>query len=284
MIIIKNLKQFDEEVSRIQSINTYDSKILYRGQINSSWELKSSLERIGIPEISCQEYYEHIDSLKPLINPLIKNKFVRKLTRAGYPFDFDDYLEGSFDLPEMEYLAYLRHHGFPTPIIDFTLSHYIALFFACENFINSQTNGKVFIYTDRGNALKRGGNNISDLRKVGRHVETDIRHFAQQSNYLIPVIYEKTWKLISFKRVIETCPNRHDFVEIEIANEGKQTLIEELRKMNINRYTMYLDEDSLIKNFADEYSIERNKQALQHTKVTNHCCLAEGDAELRQEQ
>ncbi len=266
-MIIKNLKQFDEEVSRIKPINTYDSKILYRGQVNSGWEIKSSLERIGTKEINCKEYYERIDSLKPLINPLIKNKFIRKSKRAGYPFPFDNYFEGSFKLPEMEYLAYLRHHGFPTPIIDFTLSHYIALFFACEDFVNSETNGKVFIYTDRGNAGKVGGNNLPDFQSIGRYLETDIRHFAQQSNYLIPVIYEKEWKLISFKRVIEKCPNRHDFVEIEIANEEKRTIIKELRKMNINRYTMYLDEDSLIKNFADEFSIERNEQALLHAKV-----------------
>ncbi len=30
--------------------------ILYRGQRNSEWEIKSSLERHGVNRISCEEY------------------------------------------------------------------------------------------------------------------------------------------------------------------------------------------------------------------------------------
>ncbi|MBI2470716.1 MAG: FRG domain-containing protein [Planctomycetes bacterium] len=257
-MIIKSLKQFDEEIERvIKAEHTNRSVILYRGHADSSWKITSSLERIGVEEISCKEYYQYIDSLKPLINPLIINKFIRKMTLAGYPFKFDNYGPGSWSLPEMEYLTYLRHHGFPTPTIDFTESHYIALFFACENFVNSKTNGKVFIYIDRKNAGKVMGNDIPDLRRIGRYVETDKRHFAQQSQYLIPVIFEKEWKLISFKRVIDDNKSKYNFYEIEIANEAKRAIVKDLRRMNINRFTMYLDEDSLIRNFADEFSLEK---------------------------
>ncbi len=258
MHMIKSLKQFDEEVERIEVEFTGSSELLYRGQADSSWKIESSLERIGKEEISCKAYYSHIDKLKPLINPLIKNKFMRKMTSSGYPFDFDDYSKGSWALPEMEYITYLRHHGFPTPIIDWTASHYIALFFACENFVNSKTNGKVFVYNEKRHG-RVGGNDIPELRRIGKYVETDKRHFAQQSQYLIPVIHTKEWKLIAFKRVMEDGTNTYDFAEIEIANEAKMAIIKELRRMNINRYTMYLDEDSLIRNFADELSLE-NKE------------------------
>jgi hypothetical protein len=257
---IKNLKQFDKEIERIITVaQTERTKFLYRGQPDSSCEITSSLERYEVEEISCKEYYQHIDSLKPLINPLIKNKFIRRMTAAGYPFEFDDYGPGSWSLPEMEYLTYLRHHGFPTPIIDFTGSRYIALFFACENFVNSTTNGKVFVYADGGNVGKLGGNDIPDLRRIGRYVETDKRHFAQQSQYLIPLIFEKEWKFISFKRVIGDKTNKYPFFEIEIVNEAKKAILNELRGMNINRYTMYLDEDSLIRNFADEFSLQKGR-------------------------
>lgn len=255
MYMIESLKQFDEEIERIKKENTACSKTLYRGQVDSSWEIISSLERIGIEEISCKEYYSHIDKLKPLINPLIKNKFTRKMTPSGYPFKFDEYDEGSWNLPEMEYLTYLRHHGFPTPIIDWTESHYVALFFACEDFAKSKSNGKVFVYNEIING-RIGGDNIPNLGRIGRYVETDKRHFAQQAQYLIPVMYEKEWKLITFKKVKEDKTNNYDFIEIEIVNDAKRTIIKELRKMNINRYTMYLDEDSLIRNFADELSLK----------------------------
>lgn len=257
-MIINTLKQFDEETERIKAKCPDGSVILYRGQVDSSWKIRSSLERVGTEEISCKEYYRHIDKLKPLINPLIKNKFIRKMTPSGYPFKFDEYDSGSWSLPEMEYLTYLRHHGFPTPLIDWTESHYIALFFACEDFANSKTNGKVFVYNEETNG-HIGGNDVPDLKRIGRYVETDKRHFAQQSQYLLPVIYDQEWKLIIFRRVIEDKANTYNFVEIEIAREAKRAIIKELRRMNINRYTMYLDEDSLIRNFADEWSIENEK-------------------------
>lgn len=121
---IKSLKQFDEEINRIKVAFTGSSKPLYRGQANSSWNIESSLERIGKKEISYEKYYYYIDKLKPLINTLTKNKFIRKATSISYPFKFDEYDKQSWSIPEIEYLTYLRHHGFPTPIIDWSESHY----------------------------------------------------------------------------------------------------------------------------------------------------------------
>ena len=66
--MIENLKQFDEEIERINAKYTHFSEILYRGQVVSCWKIKSSLERIGREEISCEDYYRQIDKLKPLIN------------------------------------------------------------------------------------------------------------------------------------------------------------------------------------------------------------------------
>lgn len=254
--MIKNLRQYDEEIERLR-LSATDAVILYRGQTNSEWKLKSSLERMGINEIGCKDYYWYIDKLKPLINPLIENKFTRKITSAGYPFDFKQYEAGSWSLPEMEYITYLRHHGFPTPMIDWTESHYIALFFACEDFATSETDGKIVVYNERLTG-RIGGNDIPELRRIGKYVETDKRHFAQQSQYLIPIIYEDKWKFIPFQGVLDNDKNDYDFIELEIDKESKMSLIRGLRQMNINRYTMYLDEDSLIRNFADELSLDNN--------------------------
>ncbi len=74
MLVIKNLKQFDEEVEFIKKRFTGSSELLYRDQADSAWKIKTSLERVGKEEISCKKYYYYIDKLKPLINPLIKRK------------------------------------------------------------------------------------------------------------------------------------------------------------------------------------------------------------------
>ena len=44
--------------------------------------------------------------------------------------------------------------------------------------------------------------------------------------------------------------------EITISKDVKAKLMKELSEMNINRYTMYLNEDALIKSLADEWALE----------------------------
>jgi hypothetical protein len=158
-------------------------------------------------------------------------------------------------LPEMEYLVYLRHHGFPTPLVDLSSSCFVALFFACEDF-NQEKNedGKIFLYSPPQN--RHGGNEIPDLRKIGRYVEAGKRHFAQQSQYVIPIVYDPEWKFITFSKVIEDQSNEHVLREIIISKDVKAKLMKELNEMNINRYTMYLNEDALIKSLADDWALE----------------------------
>ncbi|HTZ18526.1 MAG TPA: hypothetical protein VMB78_08820, partial [Dissulfurispiraceae bacterium] len=145
---------------------------------------------------------------------------------------------------------------FPTPLIDLSTSCFIALFFACEDFNKEEkVDGKIFLYSLPQFPI--GGNDIPDLRKIGRYVEAGKRHFAQQSKYLIPTIYDSEWKFITFKDVIESNKNNHELQEIKIGKDVKAKLMKELNDMNINRYTMFLNEDALIKSFADEWALEK---------------------------
>lgn len=255
--MIKTINDFYDKIIELKDEIGKPQTILFRGQSDQSWEIESSLERHGIESIECEKYYRLIDSYKPLINPIIENRYERKSTRAGYPFKFNEYEEGSLGLPEMEYLAYLRHHGFPTPLIDFSSSCFIALFFACENFNQSNEDGKIFLYAPP--TMRFGGNKIPDLRRIGKYVEAGKRHFAQQSQYLIPIVSDSEWKFITFKKVIEdeNENNKHELREITINKSVKAKLMKALSEMNINRYTMYLNEDALIKSLADEWALEQ---------------------------
>lgn len=256
--MITTLKEYTEKLSRLKGDLGPRRLLLFRGQISSSWNLKSSLERHGVNQITCGEYYRLIDRYKPLINPFIENKYERKSSLAGYPFNFQEYDKGSWELPEMEYLAYLRHHGFPTPLLDFSLSCFVALFFACEDFnTEEKLDGKVFLYSPPENK-ENCGNGIPDVRIIGRYVEAGKRHFAQQSQYLVSVNFDSEWKFITFQEAVEHSRNDHVLREIIIEAAAKASLMSSLREMNINRYSMFLNEDALIRAFADELALERN--------------------------
>ncbi|MCE5276352.1 MAG: FRG domain-containing protein [Deltaproteobacteria bacterium] len=252
---IETIQEYREEIENFTSKLGPGREALFRGQSDCRWKIKSSLERHGIDTIKCEEYYRIIDSYKPFINPLINKRYERRTTRKGYPFDFKEFEEGSWELPEMEYVAYLRHHGFPTPLIDFSCSYYIALFFACEDFNQErEKDGKVVLYSPP--VVSLGGDNIPELRKLGRYVEAGKRHFAQQSQYLIPMQYNSEWEFISFKKVVESRTNEYMLRQIIISKYSKVKLMKELNGMNINRYTMYLNEDALIKSLADEWALK----------------------------
>lgn len=258
--MIRSIKEYVEEISKCKNELSEAPIILFRGQTNFKWTIKSSLERElarhGTEDISCEKYYSIIDRYKPLMNPFIKNRFKRRMTSSGYPFDFKEYESGSWELPEMEYIAYLRHHGFPTPSIDFSRSYFIALFFACSDFNQDiKEHGKVFLYSPPRFLI--GGNDIPALRMIGRYVEAGKRHLAQQSKYLIPTVYNSEWKFITFKKAADDSTNNYTFREIIINKDAKAKLMRELNNMNINHYAMFLNEDALIKSFSDDWALEK---------------------------
>jgi len=258
--MIKTVKEYVEEISKYKEELSEAPIILFRGQTNSDWTIKSSLERElarhGIEEILCEKYYSIIDRYKPLMNPLIEKRYKRQMTSSGYPFNFKEYEKGSWELPEMEYMGYIRHHGFPTPSIDFSRSCFIALFFACADFNQDvKADGKVFLCGPP--RVWVGGDAIPALRRIGRYVEAGKRHLAQQSEYLIPTVYNSEWKFITFKKATDNPTNNYMFREITISKDAKAQLMKELNNMNINHYTMFLNEDALIKSFHDDWALEK---------------------------
>jgi hypothetical protein len=61
--------------------------------------------------------------------------------------DFERWLQTEFDplffkgMPGYDFWTYLRHHGFPSPLLDWTRSPYIALFFALQDIRHDDEEG-----------------------------------------------------------------------------------------------------------------------------------------------
>lgn len=102
-------------------------KVFWRGQMDHTWGLKSSLVRqltnVTIPD----------DKLLNSVEDDILNEGAQWIT---------DLQKAPFKEP-LARLAYLQHHGIPTRLIDFTRNPWMALFFAVEGM--DLVDGRLFV-------------------------------------------------------------------------------------------------------------------------------------------
>jgi FRG domain-containing protein len=92
-------------------IRAYSPAWAFRGACFSTWELKTSLERLeAVPVYQAERY--------------LLSAFQRRIHHyVDDPPDRED---------DLEWLALMQHHGAPTRLQDWTKSPYVALFFALE--------------------------------------------------------------------------------------------------------------------------------------------------------
>jgi hypothetical protein len=94
------------------------------------------------------------------------------------------------ELPGYEFLAYLRHIGFPSPLLDWTRSPYIAAFFAFSG-ASARHEGAVAIYAYLEWAGRAERHMEPHIATTGPRVPTHVRHFLQQSDYSICSVRDK---------------------------------------------------------------------------------------------
>jgi hypothetical protein len=103
-------------------------RYIYRGQGNSEWQLQTSFHRSG--RSSLDKYIiSDVNELHTLLSSMTK-----------YQFDLNN---------SMQYAAFIslaQHHGYPTPLLDWSWSPYVAAFFAMRNVRHVENNSKVRIY------------------------------------------------------------------------------------------------------------------------------------------
>ncbi|MDD4005239.1 MAG: FRG domain-containing protein [Elusimicrobiaceae bacterium] len=229
----------------------------FRGQADAKWELKTTLER--------ETHFELYSSCKDYISLLNKiDGAIKSIHPESPKFDYKNHLDKSHMLFSnndlLEYFAFVRHLGFPSPLLDWSRSPYVAAFFAF-NTCDPTAVSNVAIYVLYNNSVltheQTSGIRGTTFLFIGEYLRTHKRHYIQQSNYTLALESSltkdnATYKLSSEKFVpyIKTfeCDNSRNYLKKYILPSSERNIaLKDLDKMNINSFSLYESDEALMK-------------------------------------
>lgn len=253
-VTVKDWASFEAEVARIVdgfaasrgSGKGYLSDPLFRGQADQSWPLVTTLERFSTKHWSVKNYYRLILAVAPGVN---------SLTTRAWPLDRDLEVDKSYHGPPpgYEFMIYLRHHGFPSPLLDWTRSPYVAAFFAFAPRPHSACEAvAVYAFLEHVGHGKTWSGDGARIIGLGPYAVTHERHYAQQCEYTIckkrvgdSHLYCNHEEALRHREGVQDLLTK--FL-IPVTERGR--FLRKLDSMNIHAYSLFRDEAALMQTFA----------------------------------
>jgi len=234
---------YNEFRERVQN-DIVNGEWIYRGQSSVDWGLNSSYFRF------CKR-----NNLKFSLNSfhaLLRN----------FIYQVSEYLtkeHGQMNLTQQ--IAFAQHHGLFTPFLDWTLSPYIATYFALSNQTESQVsdrpfriwaiNVKEFKQTDFGEPVDNSF--FIDDKVKFKYIETQVfysRRIARQLG---------CFTFLNFQEDLDKIFNKHNLdLKWYDINGNRLEILKELRIMGITGGTMFDSIDNISNDIMSEFLL-RNK-------------------------
>ncbi len=244
----------DLEKKRNETPN-YVSSPLFRGHAKESWRLETTLERYSEKNYSIKDYYEILVSVEPAVS-----SFTSKRWNLDSDLDID---ESDFGPPpRYDFMIYLRHHGFPSQLLDWSCSPYVAAFFAFQSRPEKEDrNVAIYSYVEFYGSGKTGNIKEAHILGLGPYVHTHKRHFIQQCQYTIckknaqgRYIYSNHEEAFRRNEVDQDILTKY-----LIPRSERAKVLSKLDFMNINSYSLFVTEESLMETLAYQ-EIERKNR------------------------
>ncbi len=210
-IDVSTWEAFEEQIKQLRdrpsAPGPSPSALLFRGQEDSRWQLATTLERSRREGMLFEDYYRLITRVRPQIESFTGTEWAvpdyQEVAQWTREYDEFSLRLSSGRCPAYTYMVHLRHHGFPSPLLDWTRSPPIAAYFAfskaaCEH------GGKVSIYVFSEAAFRARGNNLPLIFSLGPYVRTHRRHFLQQSVYTMCISFGTEWRFEQYRTVFDS--------------------------------------------------------------------------------
>ncbi|KOY44815.1 hypothetical protein ACX03_14770 [Vibrio parahaemolyticus] len=216
-----------------------NKKLYYRGQSNSEWKLETTFHRNAkFKNISLQDYFS-----------TIINDVNYQVAAFEAPINFQNSGEyGSF-------LGKLQHHGFPTPLLDWTLSGYVAAYFAFKGApLAAKTIDKVtvFIFDIEGWNEEFGAD--SNFLGLNQFVSNFVPYATGNQRMVRQMGVTTSTNVVDIegfimKKGLEK--NRTFLWRYDMPASERNTVMRELNSMGINDMTMFPDFDGLCQHLKE---------------------------------
>lgn len=216
---------------------------IYRGQSNASWSLISSWHRLT-GESQLGTYWQLLDHVHDHVSTWANRTWDLRNSEEVGPF-----------------LGFLQHNGFPTPLLDWSRSPYIAAYFAYEG-VNDQNPAneycKVFAFDYL--RFQSDWQQIYDPFSATRHVsilETFSRgnqkQVIQQGLYTFANVYDQAQHVASLEMQARASTGASPYMlEIRLPVSEKPIAMRELRLMGITAASLFPTIEGVCKGLREE--------------------------------
>jgi hypothetical protein len=221
--------------------------LVFRGQRDSDWHLETTLEReTENRDYSMRQYFELIKKARPEIKPAPDSFDWGTLELS----EFSDWFEHRNFLwinGLLNYMVFLRHHGFPSPLLDWTSSSLVAAYFAFQN--AQKQSVAIFAFLEHTAGAKGTRATEPNIGRIRPDFPLEVRHQRQKSTYTVCTLERDDEIFYSFHENVVLGNRRRKFPQdllwkFVIPTSEKDKVMKKLELKGITTTTLFASENN----------------------------------------